>query len=131
MRYELVVQYSNSMDSESFKFFNPFAETSEARNRLPHWEQAGVLYFVTFRLADSIPSHLMENWKSDRAIWAGLHPQPWSVETEREYHERFSGSVERWLDAGHGECCLRDGVVRGHVSKALEYFDGKRCHVVS
>ena len=31
--------------------------------------------------------------------------QPWSAEVEREYHERFSGAIERWLDAGSRLVC--------------------------
>jgi len=36
-------------------FFNPYAEIRQTKNRLPHWQQNGVVYFITFRLADSIP----------------------------------------------------------------------------
>jgi hypothetical protein len=38
------------------RFFNPYAEIRHTENRLPHWQQEGAVYFVTFRLADSIPS---------------------------------------------------------------------------
>jgi hypothetical protein len=33
-------------------FFNPHAEIRHTENRLPHWQQTGAVYFVTFRLAD-------------------------------------------------------------------------------
>jgi len=40
------------------------------------------------------------------------HPEPWSAEIEREYHERFSRQVDHTLDGGHGECWLRTAAVR-------------------
>ena len=30
-----------------------FADTTLLQNRLPHWEQMGATYFVTFRLAET------------------------------------------------------------------------------
>ncbi len=89
-------------------FFNPWNEVRHTSNYLPHWQQPGATYFVTFRMADSIPAHLRNELKAERAIWLNLHPEPWTAEVEAEYHERFSGAVERWLDAGHGSCALRD-----------------------
>lgn len=81
------------------RFFNPYADIRFTANRLPHWQQKGAVYFVTFRLADSVPDHLRTRWESERAAWLRVRPQPWSAEVEREYHERFSGTIERWLDA--------------------------------
>jgi putative transposase len=82
------------------RFFNPYAEIRFTANRLPHWQQEGAVYFITFRLADAVPHNLRTRLESEREAWLRVHPQPWSVEVEREYHERFSGAIERWLDAG-------------------------------
>ncbi|WP_050030382.1 transposase [Verrucomicrobium sp. BvORR034] len=119
------------MDEVSFRFFNPFAATLETRNRLHHWEQDGTLYFVTFRLADSIPADVLHAWKSERNLWLADHPKPWSPALEKEYHQRFSGCIERWLDAGHGSCVLRGESARAEVMNALLHFDGTRCRMVS
>ena len=117
-----------------FKFFNPFAETRGKENRLPHWQQKGALYFVTFHLADSLPAPLLVQWHAERAAWLKGHPEPWTPEIEREYHERFSGAIERWLDAGHGSCVLRQRECGEIVAGALRHFDGERvamlCFVV-
>ena len=86
------------------RFFNPYAEIRETANRLPHWQQEGAAYFITFRLADAVPQALRQEWEDEREGWLRFHPKPWSDEIENEYHQRFSGAVERWLDAGHGEC---------------------------
>ena len=64
----------------------------------------GAVYFVTFRLADAVPKPLLAQWENDREAWLRVHPEPWNNEIEREYHQRFSGVIERWLDVGHGAC---------------------------
>jgi putative transposase len=89
------------------RFFNPYADIRFTANRLPHWQQSGAVYFVTFRLADAVPYNLRTQWESERDGWLRLHPKPWSAEIECQYHERFSGAIERWLDAGYGSCILR------------------------
>src|SRR6266704_388709 len=39
----------------TFIGFDEFADVDITRRHLPHWQQVGKTYFVTFRLADSIP----------------------------------------------------------------------------
>jgi len=113
------------------RFFNPYAEIRFTANRLPHWQQEGAVYFVTFRLADAVPHNLRTQWESEREAWLRVHPRPWSAEVEREYHELFSGAIERWLDAGHGSCILRRPDCAGVVAEALRYFDGERVAIIS
>jgi REP element-mobilizing transposase RayT len=112
------------------RFFNPYADIRFTTNRLPHWQQEGAVYFVTFRLADAVPKHLRTQWESEREAWLRVHPQPWSDEAEHEYHERFSGAIERWLDAGHGSCILRRSDCAQIVNTALCYFDGNRVPII-
>jgi putative transposase len=111
---------------DELRFFNPYSDIRETANRLPHWQQEGAVYFITFRLADAVPESLRSPWESERAVWIRLHPEPWSSETEREYHVRFSGTIERWLDAGHGSCILRRADCAAVIAQALRYFDGDR-----
>ena len=62
------------------RFFNPYAEIRHTGSRLPHWQQQGAVYFVTFRLADSIPSRLRDQWQNEREAWLKVHPEPWTIE---------------------------------------------------
>jgi len=78
------------------QFFNPYAEVRHTENRLPHWQQQGAVYFLTFRLADAVPDNLLNEWQSERATWLQFHPEPWSARIEQEYHNRFSGAMEQW-----------------------------------
>src|SRR5690349_7365275 len=36
------------------------------RGRIPHWEKESAIYFVTFRLADSLPKSVLERIESER-----------------------------------------------------------------
>jgi len=114
-----------------FHFFNPYANIWQTQNRLPHWQQKGAVYFVTFRLADAIPSRLRNQWEDDRDAWLRHNPEPWTVETEREYHQHFSGAIERWLDAGHGACLLRRHDCAKVVAETLRHFEGERVVMIS
>ena len=100
------------MPSEDLRFFDPFADIRRHGKGIPHWEQPGATYFVTFRLADAVPVELREKWVEERAIWLRVNRKPWSAEVEREYHQRFSHQFDQWLDAGHGACVLRDAKCR-------------------
>jgi putative transposase len=113
------------------RFFNPYADIRHTENRLPHWQQEGAVYFLTFRLADSVPSHLLTQWERERGVWLKVHPQPWNAEIEREYHHRFSGAIERWLDAGHGSCLLRQRKCAEVVAETLRHFEGERVIMIS
>jgi putative transposase len=112
-------------------FFNPYTDIRFTANRLPHWQQQGAVYFVTFRLADAVPRALRTQWESEREVWLRINPQPWNAEIEREYHGRFSSAIERWLDAGHGSCILRRPDCGSIVAEALRHFDRERLALIS
>jgi len=110
---------------DTFQPFDKEAEVDKHGRHLPHWKQSGVTYFVTFRLADSIPNSRLRSWKSDREQWLMHHPKPWNVleiQSYREFYERLDG----WLDAGMGACILADEQLGSLVGAALQYFDGER-----
>ena len=104
-------------------FFNDRGEVETTQNRLPHWQQDGCSYFITFRLADSLPQRLLDEWKEERRIWLLKHPEPWGVEIEQAYHQCFSAARERWLDAGYGECALKDSIARQAFVRSLDQQD--------
>jgi hypothetical protein len=96
---------------------------------MPHWYQSGVAFFVTFRLADSLPQPLLRQWREERAVWLRWHPEPWLTTEQREYEKRFSRRMQEWLDGGMGACQLRRPVVRREVEYCLLHFDGTRCDI--
>src|SRR5437016_2395043 len=112
-----------------FHAFDPRGEVVQRRRNLPHREQPQATYFVTFRLADSVPQTLLEQWHEEQQAWLKFHPKPWDWKTEREHHRRFVEEREDWLDRGHGSCLLRDPSAAGIVANALRFFNGQRYHL--
>ena len=54
-------------------FFDRNTEYTVIERRLPHWVQAGVVCFVTWRTDDSIPALVLEKWRQERRQWLRLH----------------------------------------------------------
>jgi hypothetical protein len=71
-------------------FFDPDAIVVICHGKLPHWRQEGVIYFVTFRLADSLPQAKLQWLRREKELWLRLNPEPRTVSQQREYHERFT-----------------------------------------
>ena len=114
----------------SASLFNPHAEIERSRRNLPHWKQDGKTYFVTFRLADSLPKEKREQLKADREAWRQQHgetpPTELSPANRNEYYRLFHERVQQWLDAEEGSCALRQPKVAEIVCDALRHFDGQR-----
>jgi REP element-mobilizing transposase RayT len=123
-----------------FRAFDPHAPVTVYRRNLPHWRQAGCTYFVTFRLADSIPAPVLRQWSDERRTWMSGHgidgslrealnmkkylaiPASERLLFERTQHRR----LQLHLDRCQGSCCLEHKTVQEHVRTALHYFDGDR-----
>jgi type I restriction enzyme R subunit len=125
--------------------FKPFNEAGEVRtyyhHALPHWRQVGCTYFVTFRLADSVPQAVLNEWKHDRDSWLrarNIDPDStdWHARlsslTRHDhalFERRFSESLSELLDKGHGSCVLRDPTIRQVATDALRYFHPHRVEI--
>ena len=96
----------------------------EHRDNLPHVRQDNVVYFVTFRLADSLPVERVAELKEERERWLQVNPPPHAPEQEREYRQIWTVRIENLLDAGYGECVLRDSECRQMLEASLRYDDG-------
>jgi carbamoylphosphate synthase large subunit/REP element-mobilizing transposase RayT len=109
-----------------FRGFDERGALEMKQGHLPHWEQEGATYFVTFRLADSMAESVLATWREERAQWLKHHPQPWDWKTAQEYIRRFEEEREQWLDQGHGSCLLRQPSASRIVSETLQHFDRDR-----
>ncbi len=99
---------------------------SISQRRLPHWQAEQAVYWVTFRLGDSIPQEKLRQWKADRDAWKTHHPEPWTDEIWAEYDRQFTSRMDAWLDAGMGSRALARADVREAVKECLMKFDGAR-----
>ena len=118
--------------------FNPVENVQRTRRTLPHWFQEGRTYFVTFRLADSMPREKREQIEAQRDAWMRLKGlrsldeiETLQDEDRKEYHRIFTAKIHELLDAGYGSCVLREPENAQIVSNALLFFDGQRCEMIS
>src|SRR5438034_3576687 len=71
---------------------------------------------TTFRLADALPAALLFSLR-----------QTLPLEKEAEQRRR----IEKYLDAGHGACHLRDDRVARLAEDALLHFNGRRYYLLA
>ena len=109
-----------------FRAPREFAEVERRRRHLPHWEQTGCTYFLTWRLADSVPESVWRPWVEERKLFLETHPEPWDASVQKAFNTQFTRRMEDWLDAGHGSCALRPPEMRRIVEEALRFFQGQR-----
>jgi len=103
--------------------------TIRDRGRLPHWEKENATYFITFRLADSLPKSVLDRIEAERqAIVRTAHQlhRDLSADERRKIQRLSTPMIERYLDSGAVACYLRNRVVADEVASALCHFDEKR-----
>jgi REP element-mobilizing transposase RayT len=108
---------------------------------LPHWRQEGASYFVTFRLADSLPQSKLRELREFKAEWERRQrsvefiPREQPLEAERcwrglkstlrdELAREVMQRVEEWLDQGMGSCALRSPEAADAVVAEMERGEG-------
>src|SRR5215213_9472627 len=97
------------------------------RRDLPHWEIAGSTYFVTFRLANSLPGVVADAWRREheqlRRERRELNANG-SLYRSRQFRACYA-KYDAQLDAvGHGPHHLRDPRVADLVVGALRFYEG-------
>ncbi len=105
--------------------------TVKIRNRgwLPHWEKEGATYFVTFRLADSLPKSVLDQIESEKQAILRTARQlrrPLSSDELRKIKHFSSPIIEQFLDNGSGACHLKKSAIAETVANALRHFDATR-----
>lgn len=103
--------------------------TIRSRGYLPHIEKKKATYFVTIRLAGSMPAVVLEQWRRERDEIELRAKELKGSLTEHEMHQLerlFSNRIEEYLDSGKGECWLKNPEIAELVTGAFKYFDGIR-----
>ena len=115
-----MIEYSNvNISIGDSDFYDPLTPIYRWRGDLPHWEQDGKLYFVTFRLADSLPAEIvllkLQEYNQLRD----------ACQSTEETHLRvLKDTIDKYLDSGVGKCWLKDLSIREQVIKTLHESDG-------
>lgn len=93
---------------------------------MPHWRQLGATYFVTFRLADSLPNFRLRELDQLKSDWEKRNP---GVRDKRKLEvlaRMIFERIELWLDQGTGCCVLRDERISLLVLNSLHHFHEHR-----
>lgn len=112
-------------------FLNPYEDIEKHGRELPHWQQGESMQFVTFRLGDSIPKEKVDLWLAERKMFLVRQPPPWNEATAREYQQRFTRKLEKWLDDCEGSCLLRNRSDREILERTMMRFQGIRYELIS
>jgi putative transposase len=96
---------------------------------LPHWQPPGAVFFVTFRLKNSLPYEIIESLRNERKrTKTSLHKFPESEHALQNAlaEQRYFESWEEYLDkAEFGPRWLSQPEIADIVKEALQYRDGK------
>lgn len=110
---------------------NPPISGIHSRGFLPHVKREGASYFVTFRLADSLPKEVLMKFEAEKAqrlrqLHAATKRGQPTDDSEEKINRDFRRKFERYLDNSHGACHLRRPGVAELVANAIRHFEGQR-----
>jgi valyl-tRNA synthetase len=116
--------------------FQPMVDEVNKRKGayLPHWTQTGAVYAITIRLADSLGADVAEQMRLEREkiIQNATSERRELTSYERqELEQLYFDKVESYLNAGHGQCYLREPNIAELVANALKKFDGERYDLIA
>lgn len=128
----------NNVLPQTWNFFDPDQEYTVTYRHLPHWDQPGASYFVTFRLNDSLPKKVVKMWLAEQKKFKASHLIRTSATNQKDVdrisfeqmqidligkaHQR----LDIHLDTCHGACLLRQPEIAEIVTETLTHFDGSR-----
>ena len=100
-----------------------------SRGVLPHLKREGASYFVTFRLAGTLPKEVLLRFKAEREAiirQAEAAKRPLTWREQEELFRWYSSRVDKYLDEGHGECCLARTDIADLAAGAINFHAGQR-----
>src|SRR5260221_14137799 len=91
---------------------SPHRSGIHSRGYLPHVKREGAEYFVTFRLADSLPKQVLLRYEGERAarlraVQEAKRLGKATADSEEIINRDFNRKVERYLDRCARPCHLR------------------------
>ena len=92
---------------------------------LPHWHQAGVIQFVTFRLKDSLPQEVIRDL-SEEFLKGDI-----SKNCDKRTKLLIASLEEKLLDNGYGKCVLRKPEIREILRNVLHHDDGSKYDLIA
>ena len=127
------VRFELRADGVPAETVNPLRSGIHDRGYLPHVKREGASYFVTFRLADSLPQEVVRRFLHEkaqdlRALEVPTRNPPNHAQagpprlTAEDIERKYRRKVERYLDQGAGACHLRRPDIAEMARDAILYF---------
>jgi REP element-mobilizing transposase RayT len=107
---------------------------ARTRGYLPHLEQSGGIYFVTYRLADSLPREFLARLRRERELLENAERAGTRVPADCARQKKLRTlllKAERLLDRGLGACHMRNPLVARIVADAMLHFRGSRYQLLA
>ncbi|MDO8754435.1 MAG: hypothetical protein Q7J80_11115 [Anaerolineales bacterium] len=107
------------------------------RRKLPHWHPEGQMFFITFRLANSLPAHLIQELKDEHERERQkIHVQFSGIQQRDELYKldkKYFGIFDTWLDRCVEESprWLGQEAVARIVADEIHALDGERYHLIA
>ena len=111
-------------------------ETVFYRRNLPHIHPQNGIFFITFRLAGSLPDHIMQQLKNEREIQIKtleqkLSPKELATKTYKIDKRNFA-KFDEWLDnSSEGPQWLLNQDIAQIVANKIHQFDGRRFRLIA
>lgn len=97
------------------------------KNRLPHLVPIGAAFFVTFRLADSLPTTIIQQLKDEfeqKCHELTAKKIPHLTARIREERKRYFGKFDHQLDTQpYGNCYLAQPEIAAIVANRIQHYD--------
>ncbi len=99
------------------------------KRKLPHYQPPNASFFITFRLANSLPRHIVAQLKEEykTALKEIGRSKVLSYEEQKKYFSRFDKYLDR---VEHGPTWLQDDRISGIVAETLHCWNGRRYDLV-
>ena len=85
------------------------------RGYLPHFDGQAIPQTITLHLADAVPLKVIERWERQLRDL-----------TDKHKLALMQQRIDQYLDAGYGECFLKDAAIAKLVQNSLLKYDGVR-----
>ncbi|MBM3181086.1 MAG: hypothetical protein FJZ86_12115 [Chloroflexi bacterium] len=107
------------------------------RRNLPHWQPEGAMFFITFRLANSLPIHIIQELEAERERQKKIIRAKYSGAQQHaelyKLDKKHFGQFDAWLDRCVEESprWLADEKVAQIVADEIHWLDGERYSLVA
>jgi len=106
------------------------------QRHLPHYQPPGYTFFITFRLAGSLPLHIIHKLKSEHAeqlkLISGILNKKEKHESYQEYQINYFEKFDSILDNYKNRVnWLKQSAVAEKIEEAIHFRDGKQYDLIA